>query len=68
MLLYLSAEFLFYVWGVIASVIHGYGIFFQLRNPDVLLRTVFAIGYLNLLASGYFLYLLLGHRVYFWSE
>ncbi len=68
MLLYLSAEFLFYLWGVIASVIHGYGIFFQLSNPDVLLRAAFAIGYMNLLASGYFLCLLLSHQVHFWSE
>ncbi len=65
MLLYLSVEFLFYLWGVIGSIRHGYGIFFQLRNPDLLLRTVFAIGYLNLLASGYFLFLLLRHRRYF---
>lgn len=65
MLLYLSVEFLFYLWGVIASVIHGYGILFQLSNPDLLLRTVFAIGYMNLLVSGYFLFLLLRHRLYF---
>ncbi len=65
MLLYLSVEFLFYLWGVIASIIHGYGFFFQLSNPDLLLRTVFAIGYLNLLAAGYFLFLLLRHGHHF---
>jgi len=40
------------------------GIFLQLRNPDLFLRFVFAIRYLNVLASGYFIYLLFryGHH------
>ncbi len=65
MLLYLSVESLFYSWNAIASMIHGYGLFFQLSNPDLLLRAVFSIGYLNLLASGYFLFLLLRHPAHF---
>jgi hypothetical protein len=65
MLAFLSAEFLFYLWGVIGSMIHGYGIFFQMGNPDVLLRSVFAIGYLNFAASGYFIFLLMRYRHYF---
>ena len=48
-----------------SGVIHGYGLFFQLANPDLLLRVVFAIGYINLFASGYFLGLLILKRVNF---
>ena len=62
MILFLSMEFSFYLWGAIGSVRHGYGLFFQLHNPDLILRIIFAIGYLNLFASGYFLFLLLYKR------
>ncbi len=65
MLIYLSVEFLFYTGGVIGSIIHGYGLFFQMSNPDLLLRLIFSIGYVNLLASGYFLFLLVRYRRYF---
>ena len=56
---FLAMEFLFYLWNFIGSLMHGFPLFFQLFNPDLLLRTVFAIGYINLFASGYFLFLLL---------
>jgi hypothetical protein len=59
MLLFLSVEFLFYLSGSIGSAVRGNGLFFQLGNPDPVLRIVFAISYLNLFASGYFLFLLL---------
>jgi hypothetical protein len=59
---FLSVEFLFYLWNTVGEVIHGYGWFFHLGNPDPILWTVFAIGYLNLFASGYFLFLLLYKR------
>lgn len=59
MLIFLAVEFLFYLWNTIGEVIHGYGLFFHLANPDLLLRAVFAVGYVNLFASGYFLGLLL---------
>jgi len=62
MVLFLAVEFLFYLWNTIGAVIHGYGLFFQLTNPDLLLRAVFTIGYVNLFASGYFLGLLLLKR------
>jgi hypothetical protein len=65
MLIFLATEFLFYLWNTIGAVIHGYGLFFQLHNPDLLLRAVFAIGYINLFASGYFLCLLLFKRADF---
>jgi len=65
MLTFLATEFLFYLWNAIGSVIHGYGLFFQLSNPDLLLRAVFAIGYINLFASGYFLCLLIIKRANF---
>lgn len=58
----LVVEFLFYLWNTIGEVVHGFGLFFHLQNPDLLLRTVFAIGYINLFASGYFLCLLLWKR------
>ena len=62
---FLSVEFLFYLWNTIGEVIHGYGLFFHLYNPDLILKSVFAIGYLNLFASGYFLVLLLVKRDHF---
>ncbi len=65
MLAFLSVEFLFYLWNLIGSMIHGSGIFFKLANPDLLLRVVFAIGYLNLLISGYLIYLLLRYERHF---
>src|SRR6266480_4092986 len=65
MLFVLAVEFLFYLWNTLGEVIHGYGLFFHLNNPDPLLRAVFAIGYVNLFASGYFLGLLLLKRAHF---
>ena len=65
MLIFLAAEFLFYLWNTIGEVIHGYGLFFHLADPDLLLRAIFAIGYVNLFASGYFLGLLLLERAHF---
>jgi hypothetical protein len=65
MLIFLTVEFLFYLWNTIGEVLHGYGLFFHLNNPDLLLRIVFAIGYINLFASGYFLCLLLLKRANF---
>jgi hypothetical protein len=62
MLMFLTVEFLFYLWNTIGEVVHGYGLLFHLQNPDLLLKTVFAIGYINLFASGYFLCLLLLKR------
>ena len=58
LVVFLSLEFLFYLWNFIGSLLHGYGLFFQLFNPDLILTIVFIIGYLNLFASGYFLFLL----------
>lgn len=65
MLIFLIVEFLFYLWNTIGGVVHGFGLFFHLQNPDLLLRIVFAIGYINLFASGYFLCLLLWKRTDF---
>jgi hypothetical protein len=65
MVMFLAVEFLFYVWNTLGEVIHGYGLFFHLNNPDLLLRAVFAIGYVNLFVSGYFLCLLLLNRAAF---
>jgi hypothetical protein len=68
MVIFLTVEFLFYLWNTIGEVIHGYGLFFHLNNPNLLLRAVFAIGYVNLFASGYFLGLLLFNRVRFFTS
>src|SRR5207245_40045 len=62
MVLFLTVEFLFYVWNALGAVIHGYGFLYHLANPDLILRGVFAIGYVNLFVSGYFLCLLLLKR------
>ena len=62
MVMFLTVEFLFYVWNTLGGVIHGYGFFYHLANPDLILRAVFAIGYVNLFVSGYFLCLLLLKR------
>jgi hypothetical protein len=62
MILFLSTEFLFYLRNTIGSVIHGYGLFFQILNPDLILKIVYGIGYINLFASGYFLFLLIHER------
>lgn len=61
LLAYLSVEFLFYLWNIIGAVLHGFGWFFHLREPDPILWLVFAIGYLSFFASGYFLVLLVVH-------
>ena len=62
MLAFLTVEFLFYLWNTVGEVVHGYGLFFHLQNPDMLLKIVFAIGYINLFAAGYFLCLLVVRR------
>ena len=67
-LLFLAAEFLFYLLGALESTLHGYGLFFQVYNPDLILRVIYSIGYLNLFASGYFLFLVLRFRHYFLAK
>ncbi len=65
MLLFLATEFLFYLWNVAGSTIRGNGLFFQVHNPDLTLRVIYSIGYANLFAAGYFLFLLLSQRAVF---
>ncbi len=60
--IFLALEFSFYVWNTVGGAVHGFGWFFHLSEPDPVLWAVFAIGYLNLFASGYFLALLLFKR------
>jgi hypothetical protein len=59
MIVFLLTEFLFYLFNVIGSVLHGFSPFFQISNPDLILRIIYSIGYLNLFGAGYFLFLLL---------
>lgn len=68
MMLFLLAEFFFYLLNVINSAVHGFGLFFQIHNPDLILRVIYSIGYMNLFASGYFLYLLIRYRDLFSSK
>ncbi len=60
--LFLALEFGFYVLNLLGGAIRGPGLFFHLREPDPILWLVFLLGYINLLASGYFLFLLLKNR------
>jgi hypothetical protein len=65
MVVFLSTEFLFYLNGAVSSAAHGDGLFFQVHNPDLLLRIIYSIGYLNLFASAGFLILLFHDREFF---
>ena len=65
MMIFLTTEFLFYLLGILQSSLRGFDPFFQVNNPDILLRIVYSIGYLNLFVSGYFLLLLITHREVF---
>ncbi len=63
LIIFLSAEFLFYLLNFMGTLIHGYRLFFQIYNPDLILRFVYTVGYVNLFASGYFLFLLLYKKI-----
>ncbi len=60
--LFLLMEFAFYLWNFIGAGLRGPGWFFHLSEPDPVLWTVFAIGYVNLFTSGYFLFLIWRNR------
>ncbi len=62
---FLTTEFLFYLWNVVGSALRGNGLFFQIHNPDLTLRIIYSIGYVNLFAAGYFLFLLVSRRAAF---
>lgn len=62
MLAFLVMDFGFYLWNLLGGVLHGYGWFFHLAEPDPILWAVFAVGYLNFFAAGYFLILLVQRR------
>lgn len=62
---FLLMEFLFYLYNETLGFLHGYGIIYHLTHDDPLLKIVFLIGFLNLFASGYFLFLLLSKRLVF---
>ncbi len=59
---FLLIEFLFYLFSTVHSVLNGFPLFFQVANPDLILRAVYSIGYLNLFASGYCLFVLIQKR------
>ena len=62
LLSFLLTEVSFYSWNLLNQVAHGLPPFFHLQNRDSILFTVFAIGYVNLLAGLYFLYYLIRYR------
>lgn len=62
LLLFVTLDFLFYLGNIAISIAAGYGAFFQLAYSDPLLRVVFGIGYLNFVAAGYCLLLLVLQR------
>ncbi len=63
MVIYLTVEFLFYLWNIVSSGFRqGYGWFFHFRERDPVLWIVFAIGYLSFFAAGYFIVLLIVNR------
>ncbi len=63
MLIFLTIEFLFYLENFVGSLIHGFPPFYHLANPDPILFTAFLIGYINFIASGYYLYYFLRNKV-----
>lgn len=65
MLAFLSVEFLFYLGNILFEALLGGGLFHHLFYPDPIIRVVFAVGYLNLFAAGYFLCLLLFQKSHF---
>ena len=65
MLVFLAVEFFFYLGNVLLEAFLGGGLFHHLFSPDHVISIVFAVGYLNLFASGYFLCLLLFQRTHF---
>lgn len=62
LLIFLLMEFIFYLFNEISGLIHGYGITYHVMHDDLLLKIVFLIGFINLFASGYFLFLLVYKR------
>lgn len=51
LLTFLLAEVGFYLANTVNQVTHGFAPFFHLQNPNPLLFTVFAIGYLNMVGG-----------------
>lgn len=51
LLTFLLTEFAFYAANMVNQVAHGFAPFFHLQNPDPLLFTVFAVGYLNMIGG-----------------
>jgi hypothetical protein len=61
LLTYLLAMVGFYLANMLNQMLHGFGPFFHLREPDPVLFVVFAIGYLNMLVGAYYVYVLVRH-------
>ncbi len=62
---FLATDFTFYLVNAVMGSVHGYGPLYQLtRVSDPVLWTVFLIGYINFVAAGLMLWLLMSGR---WS-
>lgn len=60
---FLLTDFGFYMYNLIGGWVHGYGLFFHAwQFKDMILWTVFMIGYANLFAAGYLLVALIRHH------
>jgi len=60
---FLLADFGFYLYNLIGGWVHGYGLFFHVwQFNDLILWTVFMIGYANFLAAGFLLLALIHHH------
>lgn len=61
LLSYLIVMVGFYLRNMITQVLAGLGPFLHLNDPDRVLLVVFAIGYLNMIAGAWFIYVLVRH-------
>jgi hypothetical protein len=62
LLIFITMEFLFYIMTVVGEIAQGYGAFFHLNDSSLTLKIVFGIGYLNLFAAAYYLFLLIRYK------
>lgn len=62
---FLLTEVSFYALNMLNQTLHGFPPFFHLQTRDPILFVVFGIGYLNMLAGAYFLFVLLQRQADF---
>ncbi len=66
---FLAVEFLFYLMTQVTQALSGHGILLYVLHPtDLLLAFVFGVGYINFVAAGISLYILLRYKRNFVEE